>query len=279
MSNPNDLSTTFRRLHEPGPILALPNAWDAGSARVIETAGAAAIATTSAGLAWSRGYPDGNALPPRVLAPAVAEIARVLSVPLSVDVEGGYSDEPSAVGETVRAVLDAGAVGINLEDGTAPPDLLCAKIEAARAAAEKSGIALFVNARCDVYLRRLFSGGAAVKEALVRGRRYRAAGADGFFLPALSESAAIREIVGGLDGMPLNLLVVPGLPPLTELHALGVRRVSAGSGIALAVAGLARRAAERFLRDGLFDAMLEGAMAYGEMNALFSTAERRGDRP
>jgi 2-methylisocitrate lyase-like PEP mutase family enzyme len=278
LSHPNELSTTFRRLHEPGPILALPNAWDAGSARVIETAGAAAIATTSAGLAWSRGYPDGNALPPRVLATAVEEIAQVLSVPLSVDVEGGYSDEPSAVGETVRAVMDAGAVGINIEDGTAAPDLLCAKIEAARAAAEKSGILLFVNARCDVYLRRLSSGSAAVKEALARGRRYRAAGADGFFLPALAESAAIREIVQGLDGMPLNLLVVPGLPPLTELLSLGVRRVSAGSGIALAVAGLARRAAERFLQDGRYDTMLEGAIVYGEMNALFRRAGRMGDR-
>lgn len=274
MATSIELSQKFRLLHAPGTILALPNAWDAGSARLIEAAGAAAIATTSAGLAWSRGYPDGNALPPRVLARAVEEIARVLSVPLSVDVEGGYSDEPSAVAETVRAVMDAGGVGVNLEDGTVPPDLLCAKIEAVRTAAEGSGVALFVNARCDVYLHGLASGSAAVEEALARGRRYRAAGADGFFLPALADRGAIREIVAGLDGMPLNVLVVPGLSSLTELAALGVRRVSAGSAIARAVYGLTRRAAERFLRDGRYDTMLENAIDYGEMNALFAEGDR-----
>ena len=270
-----ELSRRFRRLHEPGAILALPNAWDAGSARLIEAAGAAAIATTSAGLAWSRGYPDGNALPRPVLVRAVEEIARVLSVPLSVDVEGGYSDEPSEVAETVRAVCDAGAVGINIEDGTAPPDLLCAKIEAVRTAAEKSGVALFVNARCDVYLRGLASGTAAIEESLARSRRYRTAGADGFFLPGLAESAAIREIVAGLDGLPLNVLVVPGLPPLTDLALLGVRRVSAGSSIAGAVYGLTRRAVTRFLQEGRYDKMLSNAIGYREINALFETESDR----
>src|SRR5262249_36246271 len=112
---------TFRRLHEPGKPLLLPNAWDAGSARLIEACGAAAIATTSAGLAWSRGYPDGNALPPRVLAAVVEEIARVLSVPLTVDSEGGYSTDPPATGDTVAPRAGAGAVGVNLEDGGGAP--------------------------------------------------------------------------------------------------------------------------------------------------------------
>lgn len=105
-----DRAREFRRLHQAGSPLLLPNAWDAGSARLIEACGAAAVATTSAGLAWSRGYPDGDRLPPRVLAAAVAEIARVLSVPLSVDVEGGYSEDPRGAAENVRALLDAGAV-------------------------------------------------------------------------------------------------------------------------------------------------------------------------
>ena len=272
MATPTELAETFRRLHAPGAILALPNAWDAGSARLIEAAGASAIATTSAGLAWSRGYPDGNALPPRLLAPAVAEIARVISVPLSVDVEAGYSDEPSAVAETVRAVIDSGAVGINLEDGAGSPDLLGAKIEAVREAAQRSGVALFVNARCDVYLRGLATGSEAVAESLARARRYREAGADGFFLPGLADVAAIREIVvalDALDGTPLNLLVVPGLPPLPELASLGVRRVSAGSAVVLGAYGRTRRAVERFLREGRFDTMLERAIGYAEMNALF----------
>src|SRR5512145_2790139 len=124
----------FRRLHEAATPLVLANAWDAGSARLIESCGAAAIATTSAGLAWSHGYPDGDALPPRILATAVAEIARVLSVPLSVDVEGGYSTDPRRVGESVAAVVAAGGVAINLEDGVGSVDLLCAKIGAAKEA-------------------------------------------------------------------------------------------------------------------------------------------------
>lgn len=272
MTSSTDRAEAFRRLHEPGRILALPNAWDAGSARLIEAAGASAIATTSAGLAWSRGYPDGNALPTRLLAPAVAEIARVISVPLSVDVEAGYSDEPSAVAETVRAVIESGAVGINLEDGAGSPDLLCAKIEAVRNAAQSSGVALFINARCDVYLRSLASGSGAVVESLVRARRYRDAGADGLFLPGLADVAAIREIVPTLDalgGMPLNLLVVPGLPTLPELASLGVRRVSAGSAVILGAFGRTRRAVEKFLREGRYDEMGRGAIGYSEMNALF----------
>ena len=145
----------FRRLHVPGRPVLIANAWDAGSARLIESCGGAAIATTSAGLAWARGYPDGDALPPAILAAAVAEIARVIDVPLSVDAEGGYSDLPARVGEVVRAIVDAGGIGINIEDGSSGPDLLVAKIAAARTAAARAGVGLFINARTDVYLRSL----------------------------------------------------------------------------------------------------------------------------
>src|SRR5262245_6763284 len=235
-----DAMTTFRDLHGPGQLLLLANAWDAGSARVIEARGARAIATTSAGLAWSRGHPDGDRLPAAVLAAALREIARVISVPLSVDVEGGYSSDPLAVGEPGRGVLEAGAVrihleagavGINLEDGSAPPELLCRKIEAARTAAAKAGVDLFVNARCDVYLRRLVPAEGAVAAALERGRRYHAAGCDGLFVPGVHEPAAIRAIARGLPELPLNVLWLAGLPPLAELPALGVRRLSAGSAL------------------------------------------------
>lgn len=145
------LAEEFHRLHVPGKPLLLANAWDAGSARLIESCGAAAIATTSAGLAWAHGYPDGDQLPPGLLSAAVAEIARVVSVPLSVDAEGGYSDDPKAVGEIVRAIVDAGGIGINIGDGLASPDLLVAKIAAARTAADTAGVNLFINARTDVY--------------------------------------------------------------------------------------------------------------------------------
>jgi 2-methylisocitrate lyase-like PEP mutase family enzyme len=266
----HDRAEEFRRLHRPGRPLVLPNAWDAGSARLIESCGAAAIATTSAGLAWAHGYPDGDALPPRMLAAAVAEIARVLSVPLTVDVEGGYAADPRAVGETVAAVLEAGAVGINLEDGTTPPDLLCAKIAAAKQAAAQRGADLFVNARTDVYLRGLVPPARALAETIERAQRYRAAGCDGVFVPNLTDAAAIRGVAAAI-ALPLNVMVRPVLPPVAELAALGVRRVSAGAAIAQAAAGITQRAARQLLHEGRYDAMLEAPVDYGRMNALFAT--------
>ena len=261
--------TTFRSLHAPGRLLLLANAWDAGSARLIEARGAPAIATTSAGLAWSRGYPDGDRLPQAVLSGALAEIARVVTVPLSVDIEGGYSSDPRAVGETVRAVLAAGAAGINLEDGSSPPDLLCRKIETARAAAAKAGADLFVNARCDVYLRALTPADAAVPAVLERARLYRAAGCDGLFAPGVREPAAIEALVSGLGELPLNVLWTPGLPALPALRALGVRRLSAGSALAQRAYAGASQAAARFLEHGECDAG-PPALSYADLNALFA---------
>lgn len=260
---------TFRDLHAPGRLLILPNAWDAGSARLIEDCGAAAIATTSSGVAWARGYPDGNALPTRVLAAAVAEIARVIRVPLSADVEAGYSDDPRAVAETVTAVMSAGAVGINLEDGAGPPDLLCAKIEAVKAAAAKGGVDLFVNARTDVFLKRLVPPERAVDETIERARRYRAAGCDGVFVPALAEAAAIRAIVAGVAPLPLNAMAYPGLPDAAGLRELGVRRLSAGAAVAAAALGRARSRARAFLADGVSEALFDENVEYGPTNALF----------
>ena len=259
----------FRRLHARGAPLVLPNAWDAGSARLIEACGATAIATTSSGVAWAHGYPDGDALPPRILTGAVEAIARVLSVPLTIDIEGGYSADPAAVGEVVSAVVAGGAVGINIEDGSSPPDLLCAKVAAAKAAATRAGVDLFVNARTDVYLRGLVPGAHAIEETVVRARRYHAAGADGLFVPGLIDADAIRTIANNVT-FPLNVMVRPGLPPVAELARLGVRRVSAGSAIAQAVHGLTRRLATALLTGGIYDAMLEGTVPYGELNGMFT---------
>jgi len=268
-SHAQDRTREFRRLHEPGQLLLLANAWDAGSARLIESCGASAIATTSAGLAWSRGYPDGDALPAGVLAAAVAEIARVLTVPLSVDVEGGYSSDPRAVGEVVSAVIDAGAVGINIEDGSAPPDALRAKIAAARTAASRAGVALFINARTDVYLRGLVPAAGREAETIARAAAYSESGCDGVFVPGLVDAQAIGTIAAAIAA-PLNVMLLPSLPPLARMRELGVRRVSAGSKIAQAAHGLTRRAAMSLLQEGrLDDAMFEGAAEYGELNALF----------
>lgn len=256
----------LRRLHGDG-LLVLPNAWDAGSARLIESLGAKAIATTSAAVAWSHGFADGDLLPTSMLVATVSEIARVVSVPVSVDVEGGYSTDPTAVGEVVARVIDAGGVGINLEDGAGDPDLLAAKIERAKGAGARLGVELFVNARTDVYLRGLVPPERRVEESLAREERYRGAGADGIFVPAIVDPDEIRAVASAAR-LPLNVLAMPGLPSAAELESLGVRRLSAGSGIAQAIFGRTAALTAAFLGDGVSGPLSDGAMPYGEINAL-----------
>jgi 2-methylisocitrate lyase-like PEP mutase family enzyme len=262
------VADAFRRMHESG-LLVLANAWDAGSARLIASLGAKALATTSAGVAWSHGYPDGDLLPVRLLVATVDGIARAARVPLSVDMEGGYSGDPAAVGEAVAAVLGAGAVGINLEDGAGVTDLLCAKIERAKRAGTRLGVDVFVNARTDVYLRDLAPRERRVEETLARAARYQAAGADGLFVPGLAASSEIHAIASATP-LPLNVLAWPGLPPASELAALGVRRLSAGSDLSQAAFGRIAALAGAFLAEGASGPLAEGAMAYAEINALMA---------
>jgi 2-methylisocitrate lyase-like PEP mutase family enzyme len=261
----------FRALHAPGHLLILPNAWDAGSARLIEECGAPAIATTSAGVAWARGYPDGHGLPTDTLLAAVTEIARVVRVPLSVDAEGGYSDDPAAVGELAFRLAEAGASGVNLEDGAGTPELLCAKIAAAKRGAARAGVDLFVNARTDVVLRGLVPAERAVDEIVRRAALYRDAGCDGIFAPKVVASDAARTIVAAIAPLPLNLLVMPGVPAADELRALGVRRLSAGSMLAADALGLVRRLTTTFLADGRSEPLFDGAIEYGTINGLLAT--------
>jgi 2-methylisocitrate lyase-like PEP mutase family enzyme len=269
MSARAEIAAAFHRLHEGPEPLLLSNAWDAGSARLMESLGAKAVATTSAGVAWTHGYPDGDVLPVRMLLSTVVAITRAIRVPLTVDVEGGYSDEPSAVEETVARVVEAGAVGINIEDGSTTPDLLCLKIERAKRAGNHFGIDLFVNARTDVYLRGLAPEDKRVPETLARAKLYREAGASGIFVPGLREPAEIRAVAADA-GLPLNVMAWPGLPPAAELARLGVRRLSAGSGISQALWGKAAALAADFLKSGKSEPLGEGAMAYPAINALFA---------
>jgi 2-methylisocitrate lyase-like PEP mutase family enzyme len=265
-----ETAATFRRLHHGRSLLLLANCWDAGSARLLESLGAPAVATTSAGVAWAHAYPDGDALPVDRLVGTVAAIARVIGVPLTVDVEAGYADDPIRVGETVAALVDAGAVGINIEDGLGSPDLLSAKITRAKEAAARRGVDLFVNARTDVFLRDLVPAPARVTETLARANRYRDAGADGLFVPKAVAAEEIRQIAAAA-GLPLNVLAWPGLPSAAELQALGVRRLSAGSAIAQGAWGHAATLASAFLGEGRFDAATAHAMPYPEINALFAS--------
>lgn len=259
---------TFRRLHAGPDLLILPNAWDAGSARVIETLGARAVATTSAGLCWSHGYADGHHLPVDFLIAAVREITRVISIPLSCDFEGGYADDPATVGENVARVIEAGAVGINIEDGGGDPGLLAAKIEAVRRSADRTGVPLFVNARTDIYLRRLAEGEAAVAEVLRRAAVYRAAGADGLFAAGVAVPGEIATIAAEC-GLPLNVMARPGLPKGAELQALGARRLSSATGLGRAALAALNAATANFLATGDSDALAAADTVGGDYNRLF----------
>lgn len=183
--------------------LILVNAWDAASARLIEAAGAPAVATTSAGVAWSLGLPDGDALTRSAAVAALRRIVDAVSVPVSADIEGGYADPSGGVARTVDEVLDAGAVGINIEDGFLSPAEFAARIAEARRTADRAGVALFINARTDVFLRPAESTGARIAEAIERGRRYVEAGADGVFVPGAADAASIAALVSGLPA-PVN---------------------------------------------------------------------------
>lgn len=261
----------FRELHGEGSMLVLPNIWDAGSARLVESCGAVAVATSSAAVAWAHGMRDGERIGRETLVRAVAEIARVVRVPLSVDAEEGYAETPAGVADTVTALVDAGAVGINLEDGTGSPETLARKIEVAKRAGEAAGVNLFVNARTDVYLRGLVPLPQAVGETLRRARLYREAGVDGLFVPGLSAPAEI-EAVAREAGLPLNVMIVPGLASAPELKRLGVRRLSAGTALAQAALGFVRRATRELLERGTYATLDADPVSCGEMSALLSRA-------
>lgn len=257
----------FCALHTRG-LLRLANAWDAGTARLIEHLGAPAVATTSAGLAWAQGYPDGDALDVDALLHAVAGIARVIELPLTVDVEGGYADHPDTVAGTVLRVVHAGAAGINLEDGAGDPAALAAKIRAIRQACTAQGVDVFINARTDVYLRGLAEDGMRVDETLRRAAAYLEAGADGLFVPGLVDADAIRTIAADC-GLPLNVMLRPQLQDLAALEALGVRRVSTGSALAESMYGRLATQVGTFLRDDRTALPDPQAMGYGAVNGLF----------
>lgn len=260
--------TQFFALHtQPSPLL-LPNAWDAASAALFQRAGARAVATSSAALAWSLGYADGSTLPRQELLAAVARIQRVLSVPLSVDLEDGYSDCARQVADLVVDLAHLGVAGINLEDGAQPPHLLVEKLAACRRALGEN--ALFINARTDVYLRGLASGEAALDLTVKRAQAYHVAGADGLFVPGLSriEDAAF---IAAHTAMPLNLMLLPELPSIAALFAAGVRRFSAGPANFLLAYGHTFTATAALLEAQHAQGVFAGsALDYAEVNALFS---------
>lgn len=259
----------LRALHRGPRALVLCNVWDAGSARWVESLGYPAIATTSGGIAFAHGRADGEQMPWSLMAAAAGEIARAVAVPVTADIESGYAPAPEEVAKNARAIYRAGVAGVNLEDrhpGAAQLedlDLQREKLRAVRAACPR----LVVNARTDAFWPACQTPDPAAA-ALRRGRAYLAAGADCIFVPFLQDREVIARLVREMGG-PVNILAGPGAPPVPELEALGVRRVSVGSGpIRAALATLDRAARE--LRDHGGYAPLEGGISYPAANQQFA---------
>ncbi|HEX8096668.1 MAG TPA: isocitrate lyase/phosphoenolpyruvate mutase family protein, partial [Pyrinomonadaceae bacterium] len=267
-------AAAFRAMHSGPKILILPNAWDVASARVLEAAGFGAIGTTSAGVAASLGYPDGERVSLDDMLRVVQRIREGVTVPVTADIEAGFGSTEEAVAEMVKGVIRAGAVGINLEDGTVDPqspllDLAAhaAKVSAARRAAASACVPIVINARTDVYLSEMGEPASRPGEAVRRANAYLEAGADCIFVPGLSEAEVIATLVKEIAG-PINILAGMNVPAIPELERFGVARVSVGSGLMRASLALVRSAAEELLRSGTYGSFTEHAVPYDELNRL-----------
>jgi 2-methylisocitrate lyase-like PEP mutase family enzyme len=268
-------ANAFRAMHRGPHILLLPNIWDVASARIVEEAGFPALATTSAGVAFSLGYPDGEQISRDEMLARVARIAKAVKVPVTADVEAGYGNRPEDAAQTARGVIEAGAIGMNFEDGTEDPahplvdlSLQLEKMHAIREAALKTGVLLVLNARTDVYLLQVGDPAKRYDEAVRRLLAFRDAGAECVFAPGLRDAETIRRLVQDVK-CPVNILAGPGLPSVPELEKLGVARVSLGSGPMRATLGLVRRMADELKTSGTYKT-LEGAPSHGDINKMLS---------
>ena len=265
----------FQRLHLGPEILVIANAWDAASARVFEQAGIRAVGTGSAGVAFSHGFRDDEFIPREVMLRAIGEMVAAVDVPVTADILSGLGETPEAVAETVREVIALGASGVNIEDGSdaggahlVDVELHCDKIRAACEAARHAGVGIVVNARTDSYWLKLGDEAERLRVSVARANRYHAAGAHCLFVPAAAKPELIATLVQEIDG-PLNILAVPGCPKVAELQALGVRRLSEGSGPMRATMMLTRRIARDLIETGTYARFHDDAIPYPEANALF----------
>ncbi len=266
----------LRALHNGPKMLVLPNAWDVASARIVEDLGFPAIATTSAGIAATLGYPDGQKISRDEMLGVVARIAKAVHLPVTADVEAGYGVTVDDMTQTVKVVVAAGAVGINLEDVTGSDEssqvdltLQLEKIRAIRKATESLGVPLVLNARTDIYLIPIGPPESRFERTVERLRAYREAGADCLFAPGLRDAESIAKLVRALNG-PLNILITTGAPTLRELEKMGVARASAGSGVMRATLGLTRRIAKEMMEAGTYTGMLDGAVPFAEMSEMLA---------
>ncbi len=270
--SPREQADALRQLHTGPRMLVLPNAWDVATACLVEAAGFPAIATTSAGIAWALGYPDGERISRGEMLAVIRRIVAAVRVPVTADVEGGYGATVAAAVETARGVMAAGAVGLNLEDGTnegtlLDPELQADRIRAVRDAALSARVPLVVNARTDAFEVKRWSPEERFTAAVRRANGYRAAGADCLFVPHVSDAETIGRLVRELAG-PLNVIAGPPAPPLPELERLGVRRASLGPRVVQASLGLVRRLVTELRERGTYGTMTELLIPFGELQHL-----------
>ena len=258
--------------HQPQPLVFV-NAWDAASARIVAELGFPAVATTSAGIAFAEGFPDGQAIPRECMLAHVAKIAGVVDLPVTADLEGGYGPTVSDAVATLRGAVDAGAVGMNFEDSTThdapllPIDAQSARIRAMREAAKELGLPFVINARVDVF-GVTGSEDAQVTETVARAKAYLDAGADCIFVPFISEERLIGRLAAAIPG-PMNVLAGATTPDVATLTRLGVRRISLGSAPASHLLAAFRRAALE-VRDAGTYSFAADRISHAELNALFA---------
>ncbi len=267
----------FLTLHHTPKLLILPNAWDVVSARLYELEGFKAVATTSAGISSTLGYPDGQRIDLEEMIEAIRRIAEQVSVPLSADLEAGYATAPEGVARSAEAALNVGVVGINLEDGTgdwADPlfdqALQAEKIRAVREMASSAGIHLVINARTDVYLVADGTPAEQLRHTIRRCNAYKLAGADCVFVPDMGtlDKGTITRLVKEIDA-PINVVAGERMPSLPELEEIGVARVTFGPRPMRAALALIRRMAREWLETGTYTSMTADTLSYAEVNAMF----------
>jgi 2-methylisocitrate lyase-like PEP mutase family enzyme len=274
-STQKDRAIQFREMHYGPSILILPNAWDAASARIFEQAGFRAIATTSSGVAAALGYPDGQRISRDMMVEVVKLMTRVVECPITVDIEAGFGNTIQEVLETVRAVIAAGAIGINIEDSTKGQEKTLVDVsfqvellKAIQETALSMDVPLVVNARIDVFLLGIGDPASRFEEAVRRANAYREAGADCLFPIGLSDARMIADLVQAING-PINILASPATPSIAELARLGVARVSFGSGMMRAVLAHLRHIAQELLEHGTFTSMTGETLSGAELRSLF----------
>jgi 2-methylisocitrate lyase-like PEP mutase family enzyme len=266
----------LRKLHQGPRALVLPNVWDVVSARIVEELGYPALATSSAAVAFALGYPDGQRISRDEMLDVVSRIARAVRLPVTADMEAGYGTTVDDMVGTAKALVAAGAVGLNLEDVTGDTEksqvdmaLQVKKIRAMKETSAKIGVPLVINARTDTYLMPIGPEATRFERTVERLRAYRDAGADCLFAPGVCDRDIIEKLVKALQA-PVNILASASCPSIKELEKIGVARVSVGSGMMRATLGLVRRVAKELQEAGTYSTLFEGAVPYAELNKLMA---------